>query len=179
MKRFFSILLILLISFFIVGPVNAETNIETNVIFVGDVPDYIEGDLYLNVINIETNEIYMFYLRDVSNYTAYEYLPNGKYRIVEGGKFNDIENKYQIEYKYFEIQEDNTVVEIKFGESASNANNNSNEVQVAGAKKNKEYKEISENKSWFDYAKWPLVFIVVFLFIFICLKLKKYFKNDF
>lgn len=181
MKKIFALLFTLLIIFFSFYSfvIKAEEQKETNVIFVGDVPDYTEGDLHLTVLNINTNKTYMFYLRDISDYTAYEYLPNGDYKIVEGGQYNDAYNKYQIEYKSFKVEDSNVVVEIKFGDSAIKANKDYNNNTQITSDNNKEYKQITEHKSWFYYIRWPLICIVFLGLVFLIYKMIKLFKNDY
>ena len=170
-------ILFALINIFIPLRVNAETNsVKTNVIFVGDVPKNIYGDLYLTAMSLSDKQSYTFYLRDISTYTTYEYLPEGTYRIVEGGKPNDVLGEFQIEFKTFEISGENTIVTIKFGpDSNKDADSQSNTSKNIS---NESSKEIKDSKSIWDYLKWVVCALVAAGIVFFVLKFKKYFKNE-
>lgn len=145
---------------------SAEDNPANNVVFAGDPDASISQDLYINVKNLSTGETHIIYLYQLNNYQQFTYLPEGNYKIVEGGKINDVTNFCKVEYKEFAVEGENTLVGIKFGENVKQETKETvvhtvqQEVEIAPI-------EISEAKSYNSIfiTVGALVFLVVICFV--------------
>lgn len=171
LKRLFVITLCLIICMFNVVSVSATSDSEkTNVIFNSKVEGEVNGDLYINAMNVKTKESNFVVLYQYNDYIAYSYLPEGEYRIVEGGKMNDYTNYMKVECIYFTVKGDNTIVDLNFGPNILNNVTEAQNEKPQEITDNAE-KEIKDKLVWWHVVGWCSLIILIIAGVFFGRKL--------
>lgn len=72
---------------------------NSQVTIKGSIPDKFGLDLYCDFRNEETGVVYRLFALYKNDYTAFLFVPNGNYKVIQCGVWGDTTNKYPLNYQ--------------------------------------------------------------------------------
>lgn len=72
---------------------------NSQVTIKGNIPDKFGLDLYCDFRNEETGVVYRLFALYKNDYTAFLFVPNGNYKVIQCGVWGDTTNKYPLNYQ--------------------------------------------------------------------------------